>query len=59
MDSALLSYSWNYTAEGIKKIGILTTLIKNRKLRKNTVLFMDEECYMLNLNKNPFSIKPI
>ncbi len=30
------------TAEGIKKIGILTTLIKNRKLSRNTVLFMDE-----------------
>ncbi len=35
-------FSMPLTAEGIKKIGILTTLIKNRKLRKNTVLFMDE-----------------
>src|SRR5690606_8721083 len=30
------------TAEGIKKIGILTTLIRNRKLTQNTILFMDE-----------------
>lgn len=30
------------TAEGIKKIGILTTLIRNRQLIKNTILFMDE-----------------
>ena len=30
------------TAEGIKKIGILTTLIRNRQLRKGTVLFLDE-----------------
>lgn len=35
-------FSMPLTAEGIKKIGILTTLIKNRKLRKNTILFMDE-----------------
>jgi AAA15 family ATPase/GTPase len=32
----------NYTAEGIKKMGILTTLIRNRELNTNTVLFMDE-----------------
>ena len=30
------------TAEGIKKIGILTTLINNRQLGEGTVLFMDE-----------------
>jgi len=35
-------FSMPLTAEGIKKIGILTALIKNRKLRKNTLLFMDE-----------------
>jgi AAA15 family ATPase/GTPase len=29
-------------AEGIKKIGILTTLIRNRTLSKGTILFMDE-----------------
>lgn len=29
-------------AEGIKKIGILTTLITNRQLGKGTILFMDE-----------------
>ena len=29
-------------AEGIKKIGILTTLIRNRTLQKGTILFMDE-----------------
>ena len=30
------------TAEGIKKIGILTTLIRNRQLHKGTILFLDE-----------------
>ena len=30
------------TAEGIKKIGILTTLINNRQIKKGTILFMDE-----------------
>ena len=29
-------------AEGVKKIGILTTLIRNRSLRKDTILFIDE-----------------
>lgn len=35
-------YSISMTAEGIKKIGILTTLIRNRQLGKNTILFFDE-----------------
>ena len=35
-------FSMQQTAEGIKKIGILTTLITNRQLGKGTVLFMDE-----------------
>jgi predicted ATPase len=35
-------FSMPFTAEGIKKIGILTTLIRNRQLYRNTVLFMDE-----------------
>jgi len=35
-------FGMGLTAEGIKKIGILNTLIKNRKLGKNTLLFMDE-----------------
>ena len=30
------------TAEGIKKIGILTTLSRNRQLNANSLLFMDE-----------------
>ncbi len=30
------------TAEGIKKIGILTTLIRNRQLNANSLLFLDE-----------------
>ncbi|HIE01066.1 MAG TPA: ATP-binding protein [Thiotrichaceae bacterium] len=30
------------TAEGIKKIGILTTLINNRQLRSGSILFIDE-----------------
>jgi len=29
-------------AEGVKKIGILTTLIRNRSLQKGTILFIDE-----------------
>jgi predicted ATPase len=35
-------FSMSMTAEGIKKIGILTTLIRNRQLGKNTILFFDE-----------------
>ena len=35
-------YSMSQVAEGIKKIGILTTLIKNGNLNKNTILFIDE-----------------
>jgi AAA15 family ATPase/GTPase len=35
-------YSMSQTAEGIKKIGILSTLIRNRLLTKNTILFIDE-----------------
>jgi AAA15 family ATPase/GTPase len=35
-------FAMQQTAEGIKKIGILTTLINNRQLGKGTVLFMDE-----------------
>ncbi len=35
-------FAMQQTAEGIKKIGILTTLINNRLLGKGTVLFMDE-----------------
>lgn len=35
-------FSMQQTAEGIKKIGILTTLITNRQLGRGTVLFMDE-----------------
>lgn len=30
------------TAEGVKKIGILTTLIRNRQLNAHSVLFLDE-----------------
>lgn len=35
-------YSMPLTAEGIKKVGILTTLIRNRQLNANAVLFLDE-----------------
>lgn len=35
-------YAMQQTAEGIKKIGILTTLINNRELNKDTILFIDE-----------------
>ena len=35
-------FSMHQTAEGIKKIGILNTLITNRQLGKGTLLFLDE-----------------
>jgi AAA15 family ATPase/GTPase len=35
-------YPMPLTAEGIKKIGILTTLIRNRQLNSTSVLFLDE-----------------
>ncbi len=35
-------FAMQQTAEGIKKIGILTTLINNRQLGRGTILFMDE-----------------
>lgn len=35
-------YTMAQTAEGIKKISILTTLIRNRTLQKGTILFIDE-----------------
>ena len=35
-------HGMSQTAEGIKKIGILTRLIKNGALRRNSILFLDE-----------------
>jgi len=35
-------YAMSETAEGIKKIGILQTLIRNRKIKPGTILFIDE-----------------
>jgi predicted ATP-dependent endonuclease of OLD family len=35
-------FGMSLTAEGIKKMGIITTLIRNRQLGKNTILFFDE-----------------
>ncbi len=35
-------YDMSQVAEGIKKISILTTLIRNRTLKKGTILFIDE-----------------
>lgn len=35
-------HGMSQTAEGIKKIGILTRLIKNGELRRNSILFLDE-----------------
>jgi predicted ATPase len=35
-------YTMSLTAEGIKKIGVLTTLIRNRELGTNTIIFLDE-----------------
>ena len=36
------SFTMPQTAEGIKKLGILTTLIRNRTLGKGSILFLDE-----------------
>ena len=36
------TFKMSQTAEGIKKIGILTTLIRNRTLSKDSILFLDE-----------------
>ncbi len=36
------TYNMPQTADGIKKIGILTNLIRNRSLTKGTILFLDE-----------------
>lgn len=35
-------YPIQLTAEGVKKIGILTTLIRNRQINANSILFLDE-----------------
>lgn len=35
-------YSMSQTAEGIKKIGIISRLIRNSELRRNSILFLDE-----------------
>lgn len=35
-------FGMSLTAEGVKKLGILSTLIRNRELHKGTILFMDE-----------------
>lgn len=37
-----IEFPVSLTAEGIKKIGILTTLINNRQLNSNSILFIDE-----------------
>jgi len=41
-------FSLTLTSEGVKKIGILTTLIRNRQLNASSVLFMDEPETMLH-----------
>lgn len=48
-------YPMSLTAEGVKKIGILTTLIRNRNLHKDTMLFMDEP----DTNLHPDAIRRI
>jgi len=35
-------YAMSETAEGIKKIGIFNTLIRNRKIKSGSILFIDE-----------------
>lgn len=36
------NFAMQQTAEGVKKIGVLTTLISNRQISKGTILFIDE-----------------
>lgn len=43
-------FTMSLTAEGIKKNGILTTLIRNRELSEGTILFMDEPDATLHPN---------
>ncbi|HAG82764.1 MAG TPA: ATP-binding protein [Cyanobacteria bacterium UBA12227] len=45
-------YDMSQVAEGIKKISILTTLIRNRTIKKGTILFIDE----LETNLHPHAI---
>ncbi|MEQ1744600.1 MAG: hypothetical protein ABMA02_04185, partial [Saprospiraceae bacterium] len=44
-------FSMSLTAEGVKKLGILSTLIRNRELRKGAILFMDEPEAVLPLER--------
>jgi len=48
------TYEMPMTAEGVKQIGVIITLLKNRELRENTILFLDEP----DTNLNPESIRP-
>ncbi len=43
-----IEFPLSLTSEGVKKIGILTTLIRNRQLNANSILFMDEPETMLH-----------
>lgn len=46
-------YQMQLTAEGIKQIGVLSMLLKNRELRRKTILFLDEP----DTNLNPVAIR--
>lgn len=49
-NKARQKFSMSNTAEGIKKIGLLSTLIRNRQLTPGTVLFFDEPEVTLHPN---------
>jgi len=49
-NNANQKFSMASTAEGIKKIGVLTTLIRNRQLTPGSVLFLDEPEVTLHPN---------
>lgn len=48
-------FAISLTAEGVKKIGLLNILLKNRELRKGTILFMDEP----EMNLHPQAIRQL
>lgn len=50
-----LEFSMEMTAEGIKKIAPLHTLIRNRQLKTNSVLFFDEP----ETNMHPFAVREL
>lgn len=46
-------YAMSQTAEGIKKLSILSLLIRNQMLKENTIIFIDEP----EVNLHPFALQ--